>query len=911
MKNISFDNPYLLLLIIPLLLCIIVPILIAIRKENKSKSVFISMVLHMLISACVVLALAGLLRSTVMTKTQIYVVADVSYSSNRNLDQIDAYIEEVRENLPKNAEVGVVVFAKEAKVLVEMGGEPLSVKDNHGYKHDVISGTDISSALNFTVDLFDDDVIKRIVLITDGKETRLNAEGALVSAVENVYSNDIYLDAIYLDNNLSEDVHEIQISDVQFAESTYKDHPSTATLLIESSYDTDDVNLDFLVDSVLDSSMSLSLSKGYNIINFDLPTSYAGRYDYRFVIRAKDQSDSTFNNTYEFTQEVVSGLNVLLVSWEDADLARVREMYGDTAEIDAYIKNPNVPCSVEDLCRYDEIILSNFDVRDLNNVTAFIDGIDTVVSIFGKSLITMGDLRIQNKTDDDLIRLEDMLPVKFGNNDQDPKLYTLVIDASRSMQNFSSLIIAKQAAVQLINMLEEKDWITIVTFWGEISTIQTPIPVKDEEGRQALIDKVNGIKPYQGTVIGKALEEARAQLESYRSQFSEIQVMLISDGMSYTLENDNPVEIVTDLRENGITTSVIHPTGREEGRPTLQAIASAGGGSYFPIVRESELLDIMFSEVADELTDSVIHGETPVKLRRESDEILDGIGKLPPVMGYAYARAKASATTVLAVDFVKSSGNTQEVPLYAYWNYGNGRVASYTSTLTGAWAETWQTAECARFFDNLLLTNIPTEHMDCPFTVNVHYDSFRAEIEIIPVTLNPSAIAEVTVTLPGERVLDPVTLTFDSTRYVYAFDITSTGKYTVDITYRFGGKKDVEDEEDDFIDLDKPTDVSNEKIFSERVTFNIPYSLEYNSFEVFDPATLHAAIRNRGTVSEGTVPSLENDEKEVATYTVRYIVPLMIAASVLYIIDIMIRKLKLHDIKSFFGIKSRNGGRKS
>ena len=32
MKNISFDNPYLLLLIIPLLLAIIIPIIIAIRK---------------------------------------------------------------------------------------------------------------------------------------------------------------------------------------------------------------------------------------------------------------------------------------------------------------------------------------------------------------------------------------------------------------------------------------------------------------------------------------------------------------------------------------------------------------------------------------------------------------------------------------------------------------------------------------------------------------------------------------------------------------------------------------------------------------------------------------------------------------------------------------------------------------
>ena len=110
MKNISFDNPYLLLLIIPLLLAIIIPIIIAIRKENRHKSVFISLALHIIISVCVILALAGMIHTTVMTETQVIVVADVSYSSDRNLDKVDAYIQEIQEKLPKNSKMAVVVF---------------------------------------------------------------------------------------------------------------------------------------------------------------------------------------------------------------------------------------------------------------------------------------------------------------------------------------------------------------------------------------------------------------------------------------------------------------------------------------------------------------------------------------------------------------------------------------------------------------------------------------------------------------------------------------------------------------------------------------------------------------------------------------------------------------------------------
>ena len=430
MKNISFDNPYLLLIIIPLLLAIVIPILIAIRKENKSKSVFVSLALHIVISICIALALGGMIYTTVMTETQVIVVADVSYSANRNLDEVDELIREVQEKLPKNSAMSVVVFGKNCTLLT---GPEESFDTVKGSGIDD-SATDISQALDFAVEQFKDGVIKRIVLITDGKETHSDAAGKLVTAVENVYANGIYIDAVYVDNNLKEDAKEIQISDVDFAASTYMNHEATADVLIQSSYDTNAIIV-LYVEGERVSNQAIKISKGYNVINVDLPTGSMGRYDYRIAVTAEGDYCTT-NNTYDFTQTIVSSLDVLLVSWDEADLERARALYGDDAHIDAYIKNPNVPCTVEELCKYDEILLSNVDVRELNNVTAFIDGVEKMVSRFGKSLVTMGDLRIQNKTDDILKDLEDMLPVKYGNRDQDPKLYAIVLDTSRSMQNF-------------------------------------------------------------------------------------------------------------------------------------------------------------------------------------------------------------------------------------------------------------------------------------------------------------------------------------------------------------------------------------------------------------------------------------------------------------------------------------------
>ena len=43
MRSVNFDNPYLLLLAIPLLLLVVIPFIIAIRKENRQKSAVASL----------------------------------------------------------------------------------------------------------------------------------------------------------------------------------------------------------------------------------------------------------------------------------------------------------------------------------------------------------------------------------------------------------------------------------------------------------------------------------------------------------------------------------------------------------------------------------------------------------------------------------------------------------------------------------------------------------------------------------------------------------------------------------------------------------------------------------------------------------------------------------------------------
>ncbi len=870
MRNISFDNPWLLLLAIPLLAAVIVPYCIAIRKDNKNAHTVTSLILHLLIVALVVPALAGMASVTVMTQTEVYVVADISYSSNRNLDLIDSYIAELQTSLPENSVAGLVCFGKQP-VLVAKAGEELlpSVKDA---KVDD-SATDIASALEYAATLFSDNTIKRVVLITDGKQTGGDAMGELISAVEHLYAENVALDAIYVNNNVSKDVTEVQISDVDHTPSTYLDHASSVDVLVQSSAGADAIlslykNGEHLQDK------AVTLDEGYNFVSFSADTSAAGEFDYEVRIIAPDDT-SPHNNSYFFTQRVTDSLKVLLITGSQADVDAAAMMYGEHADIDAYVNDPNVPCTIEQICAYDQIVLSGVDVRKLNNCTAFVECVDQAVSLFGKSLITLGDTGIQNKTDDTLSALEDMLPVRFGNNDADPKLYCLVLDSSRSMQMASRLIMTKKAAIRFLELLAPEDYVMVVSFSGEVYIEQMPTEAKNKE---QVAEIINGIQPTQGTVIGAALKAAFNQMKSL--SFSEKQVVLISDGMSYSAEPDDAAEMANQLYMAGIVTTVIN-TSCADGTANMEKIASYGRGKYYWLEDERDLDELIFGDVADEITESVIEKQVPVTVVDGKDESVKGLSYLPDVYGYVYAKTKASAKTVLSVPYTKASGSVVDAPLYAYWKYGNGRVASYTSTLCGEWAKDLQGEQGQRFFAAVASTNTPAQRIDYPYTLSVGYDGTEASIDMIPAVLNPYADVRMKITSPDGTVTE-VKPVFDSQKYSYTFPTAKTGKYKIEMVYGYDGYS-----------------------FSSESVFNLSYSPEYDAFVTFDPAELHNAIRDRGTLSEGSVPEIVNDPDRLDTYSVYFTVPLLIAAAALYIIDVIVRKITKNDIKSLFRFKKR------
>ena len=542
MSNINFDNPWLLFLLIPLFALILIPFIITVRKRNMNWHNILSCVLHLVICTSIVFAISGVSYQKVITETNVYVVADVSYSTNHNLDKVDEYIEKVEKSMPGNSRMAVVAFGRNYTLLSDLGESRKSVKTLFEGDNPVIdqSATDIAAAMRYAGNRFDDGVIKRIVVITDGVETvSTNDTVKVVNALRN---DGVIIDAVYLNDNLPESVNEIQIDGVEVTESTYLDKFEEVNVLVRSNNAQHTPGWVVLLrNGERVERTAASFDKGLNVVTMRLDTGEAGNFEYTVRLELGDDGQGEYdtteeNNAYYFTQKVSQDVNVLFIGGTQFDLMAGRRIYG--TENVTFITNPyEIPLTVEDLCAYDEIVLSNFDLSSWGASLTFLDCLESAVSKFGKTLTTYGNTFIQNTLSEEapneaLTRFGNMLPVDVGKSEKDERIIVLLIDISTSEGLAGKLDAAKATAISLLNVFGENDKVMVVGFSGDRITYCEPTKLKS---RKKIIEAINNITVRNGTLLSSAMQKAiRTFKNSYSANLPETAYRLDRPSMSTT-----------------------------------------------------------------------------------------------------------------------------------------------------------------------------------------------------------------------------------------------------------------------------------------------------------------------------------------------------------------------------------------
>lgn len=899
MSSISLDNAWLLLIAVPLLVLIVIPFVIAIRKDNRNGHNVASCAIHIILAAIIAFAAAGVTVETTLTETDVFVVADVSYSANRNLDLVDEYIRALQENLPNNSQMGVICFGKDSVRLTDMGDEFTTVKE--AAVDD--SQTDIVQALQYAGKLFKDNVIKRIVLITDSKQTAESTDDELKQTIDDLLSSNIQVDAIYLNNNITDAVTEVQLTGVECNQTAYKGKQSAVTATIQSTrtvYAT--VSLYEEDGSSVISERNLTLGAGSNEVVFSLSEDREeGLYGYKIAVSSEEDLNP-YNNTCSFSQQVEGSVNVLFITGDDDDADEAESVFGGSYyNLDVYCNTATVPYTVPELCEYDIIVLADIDVSTLNNYQMFVDSIDVVVSVLGKRVVAIGDLGIQDKPDDEaLVKLSGILPVNYGNPVRDAKLYIILIDCSYSMFIQGRLSYAKDAASAVVDLLDENDELIVIKFYSENEIIYNGLVGDGEEAKKA----IGEIEAKQGTMLSGTLKAVGEAYESANN--SSKSVLVITDGLESTSDLEQSIEYTKKLNESGIGTSVIHIVDdyyREtNGGGILEELAAYGSGCYYNYFYGKNLGDDILPAISDDISGALVEdvwAQVDVSYKNYNDSVLDGLKSegavandytLSYIEGYILSSAKSGAATILSTSYkMNNSSQKISVPVYSYWSYGNGGAASFTSSFSGEWVKNWEQKGILKtFFGDVLNTNVPDERIDTPYSVTVNRLNDSYKVEIVPVEVRAGATVKVTVTEPDEEEGTALSsVVFDSSVFSCTFPADKTGTYKITIDYEYKG---VEYNSYDYY-------------------AHVPYLTEYDSFTLFDASLLYKVLGSNGTVSEDGNLTIVNDENTISKRTVSLTVPLLIAAVSLFIIDIIIRKLKWNDIVSLF--KKVNKGRKS
>lgn len=860
MSNIKFDNINLLYLIILFSLLLIIPFIILIIKKKINFHNVVSLFIHLIICCLLTLSFAGIKTQTISSDTIVYILADVSCSNDNVLEEMDDYINDFSNKLSENNKLGVVAFGKDAIEFIKPGENIKKLSEAIVDK----SATNIQDALTFTANLFEESYKKRIVLLSDGKQTDNDA----LLAFNVIEQNNIRLDAIYINSDLKAQEKEVQIGNIYYQSSTYKGNDSLFDVYIDSSVSTN-VSLKIYDNNTLYIEEEVQVNAGENKLSYLANTTSEGIHQYLVCITSKDDTYKE-NNEYLFSQEVHEKSNILVIANQYSNAIKIKELITNNANVDELITYNTIPNTIDYYIKYDEIILSNVDLKEINNHEILVNIFETLVANYGKSLLTIGGNNTYFDGGFYQSKLNDMLPINI--NPSDTKQRTaliLLIDNSGSMSG-NSIKMAKDGAIGCLDVLNENDYVGIITFEDNTYPVQ---PLRLLSDKESVIEKINKIPEGNGTMMTPALTLAYNQLQAVKDQISNREVIIISDG----LPSDNgQVEVVEQMANDGIVVSTIN-IGAGYNDSLMKLLAKTGNGRSYT-VNSSSLPDIMLSEVSEIVMDTYIEKESAINIAKKNDLSVKDISSLSKVKGFNYSTAKSNAINVLQTSLTLDDNTIiDNVPIYSYWQYGSGIVGSFTSDVYSWGNELFASENGKKFFNQMIKTNYPKDIYRNLLKVEVNTFGYTSQISLMVPKVSSSIQVEASIISPSNKQ-EKKSLSVVNGKYVQTFITDEKGQYQLNVTYK---------------------DKESLNVITLNTFFDFSYSCEYDAFEKSDNILLWQLVSLNGIVTN-SIDEIVNIEQEDVVTNKYYNKYLLLASLILFIIDVMIRKLKLKDIANLF-----------
>jgi Ca-activated chloride channel family protein len=263
----------------------------------------------------------------------------------------------------------------------------------------------------------------------------------------------------------------------------------------------------------------------------------------------------------------------------------------------------------------------------------------------------------------------------------------LILDRSGSMVDevggVPKIEMAQAAARGAVRYLaRHSDRVGIVSFdirphlLVPVTRLGRPAAAREIEAR------IDGLRPDGGTDIYRGLAAGARQIEA--SDARSRHIILLSDGVS---EPGSYRALLPKLAADRISVATV-ALGAEADTKLLKAIARETGGNFYLTENARELPRIFAKETRLSVRPVRLRGEIGVAAGASSPVVSSLLGQsLSPLGGNVVTSLKPGASAGL---LGRDKGHPAD-PLLAQWQYGTGRVVTWTPGLAppvaGAWAE--------------------------------------------------------------------------------------------------------------------------------------------------------------------------------------------------------------------------------
>jgi len=740
-------------------------------------------------------------------------------------------------------------------------------------------GSDAQEALRLAVTLLPDGYLPRVVLVTDGLETR----GSLASEVAAAKRFGVPIH--YRDYTDVPQPVELMVVGLDVPKDIKPNVPFTVKGDVEATGDIE-ASCDLLVDGVVAETVEHTAPRGASEVEIETRVPDGGDKRIALDCHPTDPAQDRFasNNRFELPVKIPEKPKVLYVEGERQYTKNLAAALDKDFEVE-YRGARGIPSSLGDAQKYDLIFISDVprtgDMGYQNMTTSQMRVLERYARAGGGVIFAGGEASFGPGGYGDTYLERRVLPVRLDvqrKEDMPGVALMLVIDRSGSMTG-PKIELAKQAAIATLDVLQPSDKLGIVAFDSKAELL---VHMLRASNRFTIVDNVSRLRPGGGTNIFAALDRAYAEL--VRTQAKVKHIILLTDGQS----NQNGIlELVAGSDDDKITISTV-AVGMGSDQDLLKRVAVAGRGRYY-FTNSPENIPKLFLKETSEVSRRALveHAFSPrVDARFRRLQMFKGIDtrRLPMLVGYVSTSAKPRAEVIMRSDLGE--------PVLARWRLGLGTVMVWTSDVKNKWAHFWLGwPGYAKFWRQVIRDTMRVEKEDPSYqmvadvadgVLTVGVDAVDDEDDFI------DGLASDVKVIEPDGTERPVTLTQTAAgRYEGRLNVTKYGPYTIEGTHR---PTDAEtaaalgegDDEDD----EGPA-------FRSFATVAWPFPAEYLAGEPDLSRVAELASATGGVLNPTDAQLFDVGDAKTETRTPLWPYPLY-AALALLLLDVLLRRVRFY-----------------